>query len=269
MGCADPSLTDLVRQTDLPQRPGMKTVHVVEPQGRSEFSSGVRAGIPVWIAVVPVGLLFGAVAVQNGLTVGDAVLASAIIYAGASQLVAVELYGQSVPVWAIVLSVFAVNFRHVLYSAAISPVVRRWSTVTRWIGLHFLIDPQFALAEVERERGRRIGPAWYFGLGIPIYALWIALAWLGATFGRLIENPVAFGFDMILPVYFLALVMGFRGRRNWLPVVLVSGVAATLVYHLPALGSPWHVSIGGLAGVLAAALMPPRLDASGTAERSP
>ena len=229
-----------------------------EPFPADGFLAGVRAGWPVWIPVMPVGMLFGAVAVQNGLTVTDAVLASAFIYAGASQLVAVELYGQSVPVWAIVLSVFAVNFRHVLYSAAIAPVMRAFTPWARGVGFHFLIDPQFAIAEAKREAGGRIGAQWYFGLGIPIYLLWIALAWLGATFGRLIDDPTAFGFDVILPIYFLGLVMGFRRRRNWLPVVGVSAIASTAIYFAPGLGSPWHVSIGGLAGVLVAALLPPR-----------
>ena len=228
---------------------------------RADFLAGVRIGIPVWIAVVPVGLLFGAVAAQNDLTIMDAVLASATVYAGASQLVAVELYGQSVPAWAIVLSVFAVNFRHVLYSAASAAVFARYRSLARWVGFHLLIDPQFALMEARRERGRPVSAAWYFGLGLPIYLQWIALAAIGAAFGRLIENPAAYGFDVILPIYFAALVMGFRARRNWLPVVLASGAVSIVVFHLPSLGSPWHVSAGGIAGILTAALLPPRATA--------
>ena len=33
-------------------------------------------------------------------------------------MVGIELFGQKVAPWLIVLSIFAVNFRHVLYSAA-------------------------------------------------------------------------------------------------------------------------------------------------------
>ena len=43
---------------------------------------------------------------------------SATVYAGASQMVGIELFGNKVPPWLIVLSIFAVNFRHVLYSAS-------------------------------------------------------------------------------------------------------------------------------------------------------
>ena len=60
---------------------------------------------------------------------------------------------------------------------------------------------------------------------------------------------------MLLPVYFLGIVIGFRKRDNFLPVVAVSAVASIVAYRY--VGSPWHVSIGALAGVALAALLPP------------
>ena len=222
------------------------------------FLAGVREGIPVWFAAAPVGLVFGAVAAQQGLSVADATFMGATVFAGASQMVAVDLYGNDVPLWLIVLSVFAVNFRHVLYSAAIASTVHAFRPVARWPAFHLLIDPQYALAEKRVEERRPVGPAWWFGLGLPIYGLWVLECALGAAFGRLIESPASFGLDMILPIYFLALVMGFRARANWWPVIAASGLTALAVYHLPAIGPPWHVSLGALAGILTAALLPPR-----------
>ena len=221
------------------------------------WMAGVRDSVPILIAVLPVGLVFGAVAAQNGATAADAMLMSALVYAGASQMVAVDLFGQSVPLWAIAVSVFAVNFRHILYSAAVTPVMRMFSWPVRYSALAILIDPQFALTEKRREERRSVTPGWYFGLGLSIYASWIIESGIGAVFGALIEDPTAFGLDMILPIYFLALVLGFRKRPNWLPVVATSAVVALIVYRLPGLGSPWHVSMGALAGVLVAALLPP------------
>jgi predicted branched-subunit amino acid permease len=86
---------------------------------RSEFFQGVRASLPIVAAAAPFGMLFGALAVDNGLTVGQAVLMSATVFAGASQMVGLELFGADIAPWIVVLSVFAVNFRHVLYSAAL------------------------------------------------------------------------------------------------------------------------------------------------------
>ena len=77
--------------------------------------------------------------------------------------------------------------------------------------------------------------------------MWVAESILGALFGRLIPDPHAFGIDFLLPIYFLGLIMGFRKRCNWLPVVLANGSASIAVYYT--IGSPWHVSLGAIVGV--------------------
>ncbi|KAB2751556.1 AzlC family ABC transporter permease, partial [Brucella anthropi] len=40
----------------------------------------------------------------------EAVFMSSIIYAGASQMVGLDLFGQNIAPWMIVMSIFAVNF---------------------------------------------------------------------------------------------------------------------------------------------------------------
>ena len=58
-------------------------------------------------------------------------------------------------------------------------------------------------------------------MGAPIWVTWVAETGLGAYFGKLIANAHALGLDFLLPIYFLGLVMSFRSRPLWLPVVLV------------------------------------------------
>src|SRR6188508_2778929 len=97
----------------------------------NEFLSGMRASVPVLVAVLPFGLLFGALAAGNGFSVFEAMLMSGTVYGGASQMVGIELFGQKVAPWLIVLSIFAVNFRHVLYSAALGRRIDRWPLLER------------------------------------------------------------------------------------------------------------------------------------------
>jgi predicted branched-subunit amino acid permease len=47
--------------------------------------------------------------------------------------------------------------------------------------------------------------------------------------------------------------MGFRKRDNWGPIVIASGVVSIIAYKT--IGSPWHVSIGALAGILVAVIV--------------
>jgi 4-azaleucine resistance transporter AzlC len=218
------------------------------------FWQGARESLPIVAAAAPFGMLFGALAIDNGLSVGEAVLMSATVYAGASQMVGIELFGTGVAPWLIVFSVFAVNFRHVLYSAALG---RKMGLMPGWrkaLAFFFLVDPQFAAAEARAEHGKPLTMAWYMGMALPIYILWVLEAWVGALFGSLIADPKIYGLDFLLSIYFLGLVLGFRKRANWLPVVLASSIGSILAYIL--VGSPWHVSLGALAGVAMAVFLP-------------
>src|SRR3546814_623294 len=106
-----------------------------------ELREGLRAGIIIALSSAPFGVLFGAVAVDNGLSFLEAVLMSATVYAGASQLVGIELFGQRVEPWLVVLSVFAVNFRHILYSAALAKYIRHYSPLRKTVAFFLLVDP--------------------------------------------------------------------------------------------------------------------------------
>lgn len=221
----------------------------------SQIWNGLRSGAVVIAASAPFGMLFGALAVKQGLTSGEAVAMSAMVFAGASQMVGLELYGGAVLPWLVVLSIFAVNFRHVLYSAALGPRMRHWPWWQFGIGYFLLTDVQFAEAERRAEAGRPITFAWYMALGLAIYAGWVIQTWIGTQFGRLITDPRAFALDFILPLYFLGMVIGFRKRPFWLPVTLASAIGSIVAYKT--VGSPWHVSIGACFGVLVAAAFDP------------
>ncbi|WP_437344075.1 AzlC family ABC transporter permease [Mesorhizobium marinum] len=218
------------------------------------FVEGMKSAIPVVVAAAPFGLLFGALAVENGLSVADATLMSAAIYGGASQMVGIELFGQHIAPWLVVLSIVAVNFRHVLYSAAIGPRIDHWPAYQQALGFFLLTDPQYAETERRAESGRRVSFAWYMGMGIAIYVPWLAESAIGAMFGKLVPDPRALGIDFLLPIYFLGMVMGFRKRPYWLPIVATSAVASIAAHYT--IGSPWHVSVGAVAGIALAAILP-------------
>ena len=234
------------------------TVASVPSNQPNDFWKGLQAGLPIFVASAPFAVLFGAMAVENGLTVIEAVLMSAIIFGGASQMVGIELFGQHIAPWLIILSIFAVNFRHVLYSAALGRNVPHWSPLTKAVAFFFLVDPVFAESERRVENGVPVSLVWYAGIALPMFASWVFMSWLGAAFGgQVMPDARAIGLDFLLPIYFLGLVMGFRGRPRWLPVVVVSALASMVAYRT--IGSPWHVTVGALAGILLAAALPPRV----------
>lgn len=222
----------------------------------NDFREGLRTGLPIVLSAAPFGALFGAVAVQNGQTWAEAGLMSATVYAGASQLVGLELFGHHVQPWLIILSIFAVNFRHILYSAAVTRYIGHFTPLQKVLTFFVLTDPQFAETVKRGESGHTVSFSWYAGLGLAIYVPWLAVTIVGALIGNLIHDPKVIGLDVLLPIYFLGLVFGFRKRDNFVPVALAAAAGSILAYRY--IGSPWHVSVGALSGVLVAACLPVR-----------
>lgn len=208
--------------------------------------------MPVMIAIIPFAALFGALAREAGFSIAAVMLTAASIYAGASQYVMLDLLGRSAPAWSIVLAVFVLNFRHVLYSAALGRHMDSFGSAGRYVALFFLVDPLYASAE-KRRRVAGLRVAYYAASTLLLYSSWLASNLAGALFGGLIEDPALYGLDFILPLYFVSLVASFRSSINFLPVLLASAATSLIVWAT--LGGTWPILFGGAAGLIVAAIM--------------
>src|SRR5687767_11676496 len=144
------------------------------PSWRAEFLRGMRDTLPLVLGAIPFGIIFGAVAVTNGLSTGAALGMSAFVFAGSSQFIAAGLVGQGVALPFIVLTTFVVNLRHALYSATLAPHMRHLSQ--RWLlPLGFwLTDETFAVV-IKRYTEPDASPHkhWYhFGSSVAMYTNW-------------------------------------------------------------------------------------------------
>ena len=192
------------------------------------FGAGLMAAVPIALGYFPIAFAFGVAAVAAGLSPLGATALSVIIYAGASQFLALALItsGAALPVAA--LTLIAMNLRHLLYGPALMKAVggeppRRLAWAWGW----GLTDEVFGAALGELARGRRFGEAWMFGLGLPAYAAWVAGTLVGALAGggALAGWPVVeAGFAFLLPALFLALLLSILTRPQ-VPVIAVAGLA--------------------------------------------
>jgi 4-azaleucine resistance transporter AzlC len=229
------------------------------PGWSGDAADGLRDFLPLLLPVMAFGTMFGAASSAAGYSLAMSVWASFSIFAGASQFVFLDVYRLGVPLWSVVLAVFAVNFRHLLYSAAMGSKIAHFNLPTKLAAFFLMTDLQFSAVEARHTNraGKATGkevrpiitPGYYFAFGLSSFALWVVATAVGALFGKLIENPATVGLDFVLPIYFLTILMGFRKRSSFLAVALTSSVVAVLVQAT--IGSPWHISLGALAGIAA------------------
>lgn len=81
------------------------------------FRRGLRELLPLLPGMAAWGLVTGVAMVKSGLTVGQALLMTFVVYAGSAQLAALPLLAAGAPLWVIWLTAFVVNLRFVIYSA--------------------------------------------------------------------------------------------------------------------------------------------------------
>ncbi|MFC7139250.1 AzlC family ABC transporter permease [Halosimplex aquaticum] len=214
--------------------------------------AGIRAGfltcVPVALGVAGYGIAFGVLADRAGLTAAEAALMSATVLAGASQIIAVELWADPVPIAAVVLAVFAVNLRYSLMGAALRPWFRHLSAPRAYLSLFFMADENWALTMREFTSGSRRG-AFLLGSGLAIWVFWVASSVVGVAVGGVIDDPATYGLDFVLVATFVALAVElWDGSSTAVPwaVALVTALATSQL-----LSGQWHVIAGGLAAAVA------------------
>jgi 4-azaleucine resistance transporter AzlC len=224
----------------------------VSPTFWREFRQGVVAIFPATAAAIPFGMVLGAAAAQKGLSILEVGLFSTLVFAGAAQFLAVELWTSPAPWAALAFAVLLVNLRHVLMSASIVPKLSGFPRWLRPVALFFLADEVWAMGEA-RAAGRTLTVPFYFGMAALIGGSWVVFSMLGTVLGAYVADPKVYGFDIAFTAIFVALIAGFWRGYGSAAVVMASALAAVAV-KLTVPGA-WYVIAGALAGCAVAALL--------------
>lgn len=223
-----------------------------------DFSAEARAGalaiLPAAVAVIPFGLLLGALAAQKGLSPLEMTLMSALVFAGSAQFVAVDIWREPAPWLLLTFTALLINSRHLLMGASLAGKMGHFGPAQSLAGLFVLADEVWAMAEA-RARRHQLGFGFLFGAGGLLWVNWIAWTGLGAAVGMVISDPAVYGFDFAFTAIFIGLLASlWRGHATGLAIA-VSAVVATATYL--AVEGPWYIAAGGLAGAAAGALLGP------------
>jgi 4-azaleucine resistance transporter AzlC len=189
------------------------------------------------------GLVYGLSARAAGFSPLEASAMSVIVFAGASQFVAVGYVLVGFPWLAIVLLTAFLNARHVLYAAALAPYLADKPRPLRAVMAHVLTDEAFALAIAHFRRiGRADVRGYWLGAIVSTFIPWNLATLAGVTIGGGIPEPSRFGLDVIFPAAMGGLAVGLiTGRRE-----LVAAVAGAVIGV--AVGLAWDPAAGIIAG---------------------
>ncbi len=216
-----------------------------------DFRAGTRDVAPLLLGIVPFALVAGIASVEAGLDLGQAVGMSVIVFAGASQLAALELIGENAPLAVVVGTAVVINLRMVMYSASIAPHFARYGRRTRAALAYLLTDQAYALSVAEfSDDDRRSRWRYYLGAAVPLWIVWVIGTVTGVVVGAGV--PESWGLTFAVPLVFLALLVPAMKDRPSTIAGVLGGTGALLAAGVPFnLGLLVGAGVGILAGVIA------------------
>jgi len=217
------------------------------PFTRAGIRRGVRDALPLVIGTFPFGLVVGVISDAKGLSMAETLLMCALVFAGSSQLLALELWTDPAPILAAAISAFAVNIRLAPMGAALAPWLNRLRGWRLWGTLATLVDHSYALSAADMQRGGR-DAGYLLGVGVGLWVFWMVAVALGYGLGSVVRVPPGHPLYFAAAATFCAILAAFwKGvARDLAPWALSGGLALLLWWA--GLSQPWPLIIGALAG---------------------
>lgn len=217
------------------------------------FRLGAMRALPLAAGLAPFGFVTGLITQHHGLTLAQCVAMNALVYAGASQLVALASWSHPAPVLAAAFAALVVNMRFALMGPSLAPWLSGLKPWPRFISLAILVDHSWALSITDMRRGGR-DAALFLGLGVPLWCGWMVTTTLGflsaSSLNLAPHNPLFFG---ALAAFVALLVPLWRGRADMLPWAVAGVVSVVIAHLLP--HTSWYIVAGALCGCMTGAVI--------------
>ena len=227
---------------------------------RAGVARGMRRVAPLMFGIAPFAVVVGIVAQGKGLSLIESTLMNLLVFAGASQLVALAAWSHPAPVLAATLAAFVVNLRMALMGPALGQWLDRLRGVRLWGTLAIMVDHSFALSVADiRAGGADAG--FLLGASLLMWVVWVAASVAGFLAGAALHLPPGHPlFFAALAAFIALLVPMWRGSHEAAPWLVAAVVASVVARALP--GTAWYIVAGAAAGSLAGALRDRRRERS-------
>lgn len=217
-----------------------------------QFLAAVKACLPVLPGVLAFGTISGVAMVAAGMPYYLAMLMSVLVYAGSSQLAALQLLTSGSPLAIAILAALVINLRFSIYSLSIAPHLAAAGAGWRPLLSYLLSDNGYAMSlrGYERPLGAADKVWYYFGCCAAIWITWQIGTLTGVLLGARI--PAGWHLEFSIVLTFLAIVAPTIRDRAVAAAACAAGVTAVIAWPLPLrLGLLLAVAAGITAGMLA------------------
>ncbi len=220
---------------------------------QSPFLSGVKTGLPIAFGYLPIAVAFGALALESGLQAEAAVLMSLLVYAGASQFMAVGMLFSGAGALQIIAATLFLNLRHMIMSMVVNKQALDGPVAWKALFSFGITDETFALLTLEEQRGKASPQLPYVaGLLLSAYLAWNVGTMLGCLGSSIIPSRLSAG--MVIGLYAMFIGLLVPNVRRSRKTGLIAGISMLLCYGFNAfLDQGWSIVLATIVGAMAGA----------------
>ncbi len=191
--------------------------------------SAVMAILPLSIAVVPWGVLTGALAIQAGFSALQTQCLSLLVFAGAAQLSGISMMSAGVPLMSILGSTLVISARHLLYSLVFRSHLDQANLIVRVAVSFVLTDEMFAVSQAHTKKTGQFSLKFALVAGFTFYVIWNVATLVGIIIGGQANNLHALGLDFAIAATFIAMTFDQLTNKPQLATIIISGATAVVL----------------------------------------
>lgn len=188
------------------------------------FINGVKTGAPIAAGYIPSAVACGILADSAGLLPLEGLFMSFIVFAGASQFVALNLIMTGAAFPEIILATAVLNARHVMFASSIARRLPPGVSALKkaWIGFE-ITDESFSVAAAQKER--YFAPEFLIGLNTVGHATWVSGTFMGFLGAAALPTGVQKSMGIAIYALFIGLLAPIARKNRVGLVVAVTAMA--------------------------------------------
>lgn len=208
---------------------------------KCNIKDAINDGVPIVMGFIPIAMAFGILSKSAGITLLESLGFSMIVFAGASQFIALNLLIAGASIGEIILTTLLVNFRHFLFAASLSPKLAKDMRKSVPFIAFGLTDEIFSVASLKKKE---LTKEYMLVLEFCAYSALAVGTFLGYVLGGVLPSVVQLSMGIALYALFTALLVPEMKKSMKVVLLLViSGLTNTLFLYVFKLPQGWSIVI--------------------------
>lgn len=209
---------------------------------KHKLKEGITSAIPIVIGYFPIAMAFGLLAKNASISLIDTALFSMMVYAGASQFMALDLIIIGVSTSSIILATFLLNLRHMMMSASLSVEFKDINKKYLPLVAFGITDETFSVVSFNKDK---INLPFVMVLHILAYSSWALGTMAGYLSGEIIPSSLQSSLSIGLYAMFAALLFPeIKKSKRILFLSLISVIVYVILFYSNIFTSGWDIILG-------------------------